>query len=194
MNLKEEKKLIRKEILSIRDELFLDKDLYFKYSKSIIDKLMNTKIYKESKNIMCFVSFKSEVFTHDFIKESLKLGKNIYVPIIDKKTNTMHASKIEDFSDLKEGYYGILSPTEEKINIIDPNALDLIIVPGVAFTKDGYRIGYGGGYYDKFFSLLKKDVEKIAICFNLQFREQLPIEEFDYKIPNIITESNIYYK
>ena len=102
------------------------------------------------------------------------------MPIIDKEKKLMNISRLRKFTDLESGYFGVLEPSNDSIEIVDPNILDLVITPGLIFNDKGYRIGYGAGFYDKFFSSLKNDPIKIGICFEEQIMD---FENDDYDIP-----------
>ena len=183
-----EKKIIRDNILKKRK--LLPEDIRAIYSTSITDKLLNSKYYKEANTIMCFISFSDEVDTHPFIKKAIKDGKNIVVPITFPENKELKPSLIKDFKELELGYYNILTPKKEYERFIDPKEIDLIIVPGVAFKENGYRIGYGGGYYDRF--LLKiPNTPTIAIGFSLQIVKDIPIDSFDIPVDYIYTEESI---
>ena len=183
-----EKKIIRNQILKSKEEL--DKTILKSYSDSIINKLYNTNYYKSAKTIMTFISFGAEVDTHEFIKESIKKGKRIVVPITVPETKQLKLSEVLNFDELEIGFYNILTPKEEFIRYVDPSEVDLIIVPGVAFDKCGYRIGYGGGYYDRFLSNLDH-VTKISLAFNMQLIDKIPRDHFDIPVNYIITEKEI---
>lgn len=186
-----EKKRIRDEILEKRSKL--DKKTINSYSNSISDKLFETSSYKNSTTIMCFISFSDEVNTHELIKNAIKHGKTIVVPITVSKTKELKVSELLDFSELEIGYYNILTPKAEFIRFVDPNTIDLVLVPGVAFARNGYRVGYGGGYYDRFLSKLDSQVKKIGLGFYLQVVDTVPVENFDIPIDAIITEKEIIY-
>ena len=114
-------------------------------SKRIQHNLFNLEQYKKSKTIMFFVSFNTEVHTHDMIKTALK-SKTVVVPKVSH--NEIEQSLIIDFDNLIAGKFGILEPIE--IMKIAYKNIDLVLVPGIVFDKEGHRIGYGFGYYDKF--------------------------------------------
>ncbi len=159
-------------------------------SQVIIDTLLNSGPYRDAKDIFAFVSFKNEVMTHDFIKTAITAGKNIYVPIIDEEKKIMEITKLNDFSELAPGFFGVLEPSPEYIRISDPSVLDMVITPGVVFDENGYRIGYGGGYYDKFFSTLDTSVLKVGICFEEQVVKSFPHDEYDIPINMIISDKS----
>ena len=183
-----EKKKIREQILDNKEKM--DEITLKSYSDSIIDKLYSTDYYKKAKTIMTFISFGAEVDTHEFIKTSIAKGKRIVVPITIPETKELKLSQVLDFDHLEIGFYDILTPKEEFISYVDPSEVDLIIVPGVAFDRNGYRIGYGGGYYDRFLANLDH-VTKISLAFDMQLISSIPHEHFDIPVNYIITEKEI---
>ena len=181
-----EKKLIRENIIKNRD--LLDADIKKIYDVNIKESIINFKLYNLSNSIFIFVGFGNEVDTMNLIKDALEKNKRIYVPKIDNKNKIMKVMKIRSTDELKPGIWGILEPeSNEELD----EELDLIIMPGVAFTKHGERIGYGGGYYDKFLEKANPKIPKVALAFSLQVLEELPQESFDIKVNYIITEKEV---
>lgn len=183
------KKILRKEILDERSKLGIDD--HKNYSKIILNTLLGSSYYKNAKTIMTFISFLDEVDTHEFIKKSIEDNKNIVVPITIPETKELKLSLVKDFNELELGFYNILTPKEEFIRDTEPALVDLIIVPGVVFDKRGYRIGYGGGYYDRFLSKIDKKIPKISLAFDLQVIDKVPTEYYDIPVDYIITEKEI---
>lgn len=179
----EDKKSIRDKILKIRDGLSIDERK--KYDEEIYNKVIESKYYKEAKNIFIFVSYKTEVDTHKIIKTALDQGKTICVPKVISKKDGMYVAIINNFSDLKPGKYGILEPSEESVKVLEED-IDLVLVPGAVFDKEGGRIGYGGGFYDRFLVKLRKDVPKIALAYDIQIIDKVPMDELDVRIDGII--------
>ena len=182
------KKSIRNHILDNRSKL--GKIQHKIFTEMIINQIYESSFYKDAKTIMTFISFGDEVNTHDFIKKSIKDHKRIVVPITFPKTKEVKPSEILDFDELEIGFYNILTPKEEFIRFINPEDIDLAMVPGVAFDRHGYRVGYGGGYYDRFLSKYS-DIIKVGIAFDLQLIHSVPKEEFDIPVDTIITEKEI---
>ena len=137
-----------------------------------------------------FVSFGGEVNTHQIINRAISDGKIICVPKIQSKITGIEIFKINSLAELKSGYYGILEPLE-KCPKVDSKNIDLIIMPGVAFDRQGGRIGYGAGFYDRFLSEMNRKVNKIALAYNLQVLDEVPVTELDVLIDGIITEEEI---
>ncbi len=174
------KQINRRVILRKRDRL--SKEEIKKKSKIIKEKLFNLKEYEKAKTIMFFVSFGSEVNTHDMIKEALK-SKTVCIPIV--KEDIITASVIKDVKQLdKKNKYGIFEIST--IKEIDTKDIDLIIVPGIVFDKSNHRIGYGRGYYDKFLKSFKGP--KIGLAFKMQILEIIPKDEWDVQLDKVISE------
>ncbi len=176
------KKELRKECIDRRNKITDIKSL----SKLIADRLLSLDEYKRAKNVLCYSSFGSEVDTTPLMNAILADGKALFLPRCEVKTHTLEAIRVTDLAALKIGAYGIKEPLGEGIG---PNELDLIIVPLVAFDQKKARLGYGGGYYDRF--LPKTDAKRVAIAFSHQETDKIPREETDVLMDIIITEKEV---
>lgn len=181
-----DKKSLRKEMLRNRSKI--PYETRENYSKLICNSLSELEYYKNADIIMAFISFGSEINTKYIIEHSISLGKKVVIPIMIPETKELLISEIRDFSELELGFYNILTPKEEFIRILNPDTIDLILVPGLIFAKDGYRIGYGGGYYDRFLSNRSNSIKKIAIGFDMQVVDKVPIGKYDIPVDFILTE------
>lgn len=182
----QEKKEIRRSYLERRNASTVFN--IFKKSNVIITRLLSLEECMNAKTIFIYLSFGSEVNTHGLIRLLLN-KKEVFVPFIDKKRKEIYISELKKWSELSSGAYGILEPRKECIRKRKPNEAEISLVPGIAFDEEGYRIGYGGGYYDK---LLKKmDGEKIGIAYDFQMLKKLPRESHDIKMDRIVTEERI---
>ncbi|GAA0721912.1 5-formyltetrahydrofolate cyclo-ligase [Clostridium malenominatum] len=179
----ESKKDLRNRVIKLRDSLSLEERKV--YDEEIYKKVLESDYYKNAQTIFVFVSYKTEVDTHAIIKKALEDGKRIAVPKIKTKKEGILPVEIKDFNELSSGNYGILEPKED--NIINKEEIDLILSPGVAFDKNGGRLGYGGGFYDKFISSFIKKIPIVAIGYKLQLVDQVPMDEFDMRVSDIIT-------
>jgi len=183
-----DKDKLRKEYMTKRANL---QSTIINKSSSIITNKLDSYIHKNNfKNIMIFVSFRNEIYTHELIKKWLNDGeKNIYVPYIESNIDQMKISQIEDFDkDLEKGVYNILEPIEKVKKESNNYDLDIIVVPGLIFSKNGYRIGYGGGYYDKFLSRVSDKVKKVGIVYSDFVLDDLPVDDYDIPVDLIMTE------
>mgnify|MGYP006422528681 CR=1 FL=1 len=153
--------------------------------KNIFNNLIKNTRFKNAKDIFIFVNYKNEVNTKKIIKYCFKNNINIFVPKVVGKE--MEVRKIKSFDDLERSEMGILEPKEYCSEF---ESLDLAIMPGLAFDKEKNRLGYGGGYYDKF--LNKNKIYKIAICYDFQVISFVPTNEYDIPVDMIITNKEIY--
>lgn len=167
------KKEIRKNMLAVRRSL---EESYVREASHIIcEKLKKSPFYKAAESICLYMPIHNEVD----VTKLLETG-NIYIPkIIDK---TMDFYLYEGKDNIVAGAYGIPEPIGNKKLI--PNDKTLVVMPGVAFSRDGYRLGYGGGYYDTYLEKYPMCM-KVAVCFREQLVEELPAREHDVK-PDII--------
>ncbi len=181
------KEQFRKEIIESRLELT---PLQVREkSDKIISKLITLPVYQQAGTIMTYVAFNQEVETRELIKYSLSQGKRVFVPVTRKKERLLIPSEILDFpGDLQPGTWGILEPKPDCFRPKDPQEIDLVIVPGVAFDKEKQRLGYGGGFYDRFLSKLPEQSSFVALAFQLQIKEQVFTEQHDQPVHLVITE------
>lgn len=158
-------------------------------SDMIIRKLMNTEAYRNAKTILTYVSFRSEVITDDLILTALNDGKKVGVPKVEGDKMTFY--KITSLDMLEAGYFGVREPlvTEEEL---DPEGC-LMIVPGLAFDYELDRIGYGKGFYDKYFTAYAdKSFTKCGIAFDCQMCEKIEADPFDQPLDMLITETSVF--
>lgn len=185
-----DKKTLRTEMLEKRAQLKANEIL--SKSEEIKNKLFQLEEFENANFIFSFISFKDEIHTHDIIKDTINMGKKIGVPVTIKNPRKLLVSEVKDFdNELEIGPYDILAPKKEFERIIDPKLVDLVLVPGLAFDEYGFRLGYGGGYYDRFFTEIEKNVPKIGLCFNIQIIDKVPINSYDIPVDYIITEKDI---
>ncbi len=168
-----QKSEIRKKLINWRKELSHDEVVLL--SKKIGVRLFSLSEFRQAKRIMFYVSYDNEVFTHDMIKHSLRYRKQVFVPISNVEKHTLEISELYDFEqELVPSTYGILEPKPEYIRKYNPNELELVIVPGIAFDEQGNRLGHGVGYYDNFLRFLSPHIITIGLAFSKQVYPSLP--------------------
>ena len=183
-----DKKIVRKEVLHTRNNM--SNELRKLKDKLIYDLFINSDLYKKAKDIFIYVSFGSEVSTHEIINKAISDKKNIYVPKTDINKKEMIAVKINNFAELNVDNYGILEPIsvdKEKI----ASDFDTIVMPGVAFDHEGNRTGYGGRYYDKYLEKNIFKAKKIALAYEEQILEKIETDYHDIKVDFIINTEKI---
>ncbi len=185
-----DKKELRKKIIKRRDRLTVGQ--IKEKSGVIAERLYNLSAYRKAETVMFFISFGSEVDTGPMLEETIKRGKLALAPKTLPDTRELVPSQIKNLqTDLAPGVYNIPEPTAEALRPVEPEKVDLLIVPGVAFDNKGNRIGYGGGYYDRFFARLKPDTPLVALAFELQILPAVPVDDWDRRVDLIITEERI---
>jgi 5-formyltetrahydrofolate cyclo-ligase len=184
------KRELRRKIIQLRDQLSPE-DIKEKSSR-IAENLFRLPAYREAKTVMFFISFGSEVATRMMVEETIRRSKIALAPKALTKTRDLIPSQIIDWDqDLAPGAYNIPEPRKDKLRPFAPEAIDLLLVPGVAFDQKGNRLGYGGGYYDRFFSLLKPETALVALVFDLQIQPEIPVDKWDRRVDCIITDERV---
>ena len=180
----EEKKAIRQIIRRQRKEL--DPVVWQSETDEICRRTSELDLFREATDIYCYIDFGGEVGTRPLIMEAWKLGKTVWVPKVHGKT--MDFYDIHSFDELKPGAYGIPEPEDG----IPAKAEDgLMIMPGVAFDTARNRVGYGGGYYDRYLEA-HPHLHTLALAFDMQVLFEVPAEAQDIKPQILVTETNIY--
>lgn len=184
------KKEFRKKVISLRKTQ--QPDFIKKNSDIIKDKLLKMDCIKNASTIMLYLDFNNEVITDNLIKELISLDKIVASPITIIKEKKLIPCQIKDFENgIQYGAYNIREPKPNcspEINIKD---IDVVIVPAVAYDINGFRLGYGGGFYDRFLENIREDAVTIGIAFDLQIFNEVPKEPHDAQLDYIITESRI---
>ena len=184
----EEKKLLRKKILKLRDSIPPGDRI--EYSTKIAECIFCESKYVRANNVLIYNHFGSEVRCDYIFSKSLKDGKNVFFPKVEGEYMTFY--KITSAEQLEAGYKGILEPFGNT-GRFEQIGKSIIIVPGTVFGQDGYRIGYGKGYYDKFLASVP-DIYKIGVCFSVQLVDKVPRDQYDVQMDEIICENRILSK
>ncbi len=164
-------------------------------SLSICSQFMNLPEYTPSKSVMFYVDARSEVRTRHSLQKALETRKKIVVPWCNPNQE-LELFHLEAMAELALGMYKILEPLPELRHqphkVVQPEELDLVMVPGVAFDRRGARMGHGFGYYDKLLHRVRPGVPLVALAFECQFFPEIPTQEHDIFMDKIITEAAIY--
>lgn len=171
---------LRKQVLAKRETLSFEEEVSM--NEAIFPKVIILPCFEKAKTVYCYVNFRHEAGTGMLLEYFWKKGIRAAVPKVNGRNLDFYF--ISSFDDLEKGSYGILEPTDSCKKAEDP--LAPVIVPGVAFTRSGKRLGYGGGYYDRFF---EKEMEhvKIAIAFDFQIVEDMIALSHDISMDYVIT-------
>lgn len=184
----EDKKLLRKKAIEQRNSA--DRKLVLENSETIARRLISHPWYLQSSTIFIYVSKDNEVNTYSIIRDAVNKGKNVCVPRIAGK-RTMEAVLINNpEEDLEKGFFDIYEP-KGHLSPVSVNDIDLVVVPGLLFDRKGYRIGFGGGYYDMFLSNIPENCKTIGLAFSFQIVDSLPVAHYDRNVMMVLTEKEL---
>lgn len=189
-----EKREIRKRTLQLRNEL--KEDYRMQADDKIYHTLTDLECYRQSKVILSYIPYKSEVNTRKILEKALTDGKTVAVPKVLDKNGGMEFYEIQSLQELVTGYQGIKEPDITKKEPLDIEKLweeILMIMPGVAFDRKCSRIGYGGGFYDRYLNRYSsKHMKIVAVCYEIQLVNDIPTEPLDVKSDMVLTEQHIF--
>lgn len=184
-----QKKTLRRYALSIRRSL--SQEIIKRKSGKIQEKLFNLPLFKGAGVILFYISLPDEVQTYKMIKDSLRIGKRVAVPAVNLEKREIIPFELKNPGfKLVSGPFGIPQPRESDCCPLLIEDIDLVVVPGVAFDKQGKRIGFGKGFYDRFLSRLT-DAKSVALAFECQIFDKVPCEKHDIPVDFIITEKQV---
>lgn len=163
-------------------------------SRKIVARVMQLPEYESAKTVMFYVDVRAEVRTRNDLESALESGKQVVVPYcVDGNLQLFH---LQSMDELETGMYRILEPKAELRDVpekaVDVADLDLIMVPGVAFDRNGGRTGHGKGYYDKLLQHARPDTPLIALAFECQMFDEIPVDEHDIYMDKVVTEDAVY--
>jgi 5-formyltetrahydrofolate cyclo-ligase len=163
----------------------LDAKEIARLSKRVQELVISSKEFKSAKVVGAYYAFGSEVRTDLILEKGKSLGKKVALPSVEGESLTFY--ELSSGKYLVKGRFGIM----ESLPYGPVDRMDLLVIPGIAFDKQGYRLGYGKGYYDKF--LAKKDVSSIGLAYSFQLLESLPKDKYDRRLDAVATENGIHY-
>ena len=183
---------IRKEMKVLRSRI-TQEDALLKSSR-IMESFFGLEKLSSPCLIMCYMNFKNEVNTGALIKKCLAQGKGIALPRVESVNDgriivPYRICNID--KDVECGSYGIMEPVTDTARRVEPQEIDLVIVPGLAFGLNRQRIGYGAGYYDRLLKEVRKDCVKIGFAYEIQILEKIYENKLDVPMDIIITEERI---
>ncbi len=185
-----ERQELRKETLEARDRMRLVERV--EKSRLAVKNVWNLPDMKQWSTLFIYVNFRSELETLGLINRCLALGKRVAVPLVDAASISMIPVLIDDPErDLAPGYYGIPEPDLQKSLRAAPEKIDAAFIPGTVFDIHGGRLGYGGGYYDRFLVKDAPQAKRIGLAFEMQVVDRVPVEPHDQPLDILITEKRI---
>ena len=187
-SLQADKKKMREVILRQRDAM--SPSARTSASRVILEKICALPQYGNAKVVLTYMGFGTEIETQPFFERVIADGKIVALPRVDRATQTLILHSARGMSDLLTSKYGILEPGTDA-PIVAVTAVDFVLMPGVAFDRNGNRLGYGRGYYDKLVSTANPALARVAAGFSCQIVESVPVGPHDKKVDCIITENEI---
>jgi len=188
--MKEDREALRQKILGARDGLS-DKVRQAK-SISVMQNFWTLPGMQQWSTLFIYVNFRSEVETLELIKKCINRDIRVAVPLVEASAVRMIPLLIKDpEQDLVPGYYNIPEPDPKKSLRLEPGEIDAAVIPGSVFDIHGGRLGYGGGYYDRFLLNDAPQAKRIGLAFELQVVDNVPLEPHDQPLDILITEERI---
>jgi 5-formyltetrahydrofolate cyclo-ligase len=162
--------------------------------KLICKSLLSLEEFKNAHSIMTYLSFADEVDTLNFARRVLECGKRLIVPKVQTQKKNLLPCEVKNLEEgLLPGLYGILEPDESHTHPVEAGEIDFHVIPALALDRSGFRLGRGGGYYDRFLSKIEGHFFTVGICYNCQLVEELPRETWDIPVNCIVTENGIIH-
>jgi 5-formyltetrahydrofolate cyclo-ligase len=155
-----------------------------------VERLTELDQIRRASTLMVYLGFGSEVLTDDLIRWGWGERKRVAVPLCRPASRELIACRIEGFGELEYGHYGIREPKARLIRPVLQGEIDAVVIPAVAFDRQGHRLGYGGGYYDRFLPDAPR-AERIGIAFARQIVAAIPADPHDVTMDRIVTEQEI---
>lgn len=181
-----DKKELRK-FYSQKRDLLSENEIYNR-SLNVCKIFFETDIYKNSEKIFTYINYKSEFNTTIIVKKAFEDNKRVFVPVMSGKAHEMFFVEIEDFSELSKNKFGILEPKLIFEKVLKSDNKTTIVVPALAYSRNGFRLGYGGGFYDKYLSE-NNSLCNIGLAFDFQITSDIVHNELDVPIDLIISEN-----
>jgi len=163
------------------------------YSRAITARLVDLKAYQRAQVVLGYMSFGAEFATMAWVRRALQDGKQVLLPKVNKSSRQLELYRVRDLQqDVAPGLWDIPEPLPQRCDKVDALGLiDFILLPGVAFARDGSRLGYGGGFYDKLLARMPHQPALVAAAFAMQLAPAIPQEATDRKVEWLLTEHEV---
>ena len=157
-------------------------------SEAIRRKVFRLTAFRRARTVCCYVALPYEVQTWRMIETMLSRGKRVVVPVTQPRTKRLHLSEVRDpASELTPGPFGVLEPLAGVRRSVRVRDLDVVLVPGLAFDRRGYRLGHGQGYFDRFLARVPKTTRTVGLAFRFQLLDCLPTAPHDHAVQTVLT-------
>jgi 5-formyltetrahydrofolate cyclo-ligase len=189
MNIQARKQALRQRIIAARENLAASERS--RLSQAILDSVSSLPVYQQASTVLGYLNFGAELDTEHWLAQALRAGKRVLLPRVNRASKHLDLYQVQDLQrDVAPGSWGIREPLLERcIKEEAPGTIDLILLPGVAFTRDGGRLGYGGGFYDRLLARMPHRPALVAAAFGLQVVADLPLEDTDRAVEWLVTEN-----
>lgn len=190
-DIKSAKAALRKRVLAARDAL--DPALRAAASAAITEALLALPACAAARTVVAYTGFGSEIDTAPFLAATLAAGKTLVLPRVDRTSRSLHLHVVRDpAADLVAGVWGIREPDPARCPAADPETIDFVLLPCVALTPRGERLGYGGGFCDRLVGSFHRRPPLVAACFAVQLQDSVPLEPTDQRVDGVLTEREAY--
>jgi 5-formyltetrahydrofolate cyclo-ligase len=191
MSVADEKKYLRAVFAATRAAL--DPERARHLSTALQHRLIQSALYRGARSLMVYAPAGNEVSTDRIFDDALASGRAVYFPRLDSATNSLRAVRVHGSEDLAPGAFGILAPRAE-IEAADNSELTSILIcaPGLAFSREGWRLGRGGGHYDRFLADVGREAISVGLAYSFQLVDRVPHEDHDRRLNFIATESALF--
>ena len=181
------KKMLRQTALRARRSLSLSQRL--SYSTAIGKMLLEQPFFLAARHIFAYASMEDELRTEEILRGMLERGQEVSIPYI-VGNRRMEAAALSHMENLEDGTYGIRTVKAAVRRILDPASIDLVLVPGAAFSPAGQRLGMGGGFYDAFLPRATKAF-RLALAYQCQIFPEIPVTKYDVGVHRVLTENGL---
>ena len=186
-SISERKKGLRQKMLAMRRALSANETE--SRSSSLKENILSLPEYKNAKKIMAFLAMKGESNLDGFIRQALLDGKEVYIPVCLPERQ-MEAGRLIDMEHFEKGPLGLRN-LPAGYEVTSPESLDLVLIPGLAVSQEGIRLGMGAGYYDRYLAA-HPCLPTMAIAFDCQVLDEVPYDEHDIRPQILVTETSVY--
>ena len=188
MNIQARKQALRQSIIAAREKLPVAERL--RLSRAIVESTRNLLVYRQARTVLGYLNFGAELVAELWVQQALADGKQVLLPRVNRASKHLDIYRIQDLQqDVAPGSWGIREPVIECCIKEDAlGTVDFILLPGVAFTRGGARLGYGGGFYDKLLAQMPHRPALVAGAFALQVVQEIPQDSTDRKVEWLVTE------
>ncbi|HXU92305.1 MAG TPA: 5-formyltetrahydrofolate cyclo-ligase [Gallionella sp.] len=189
MNIQARKQALRQSIIAARENLPAPERL--RWSHEVIGSVCRLAAYRQAHTVLGYLNFGAELDSELWVRQALSDGKRVLLPRVNRASRHLDLYRVNDLQvDVAPGSWGIREPLESRCEKEKSlRTVDFILLPGVAFTREGERLGYGGGYYDKLLAHLPHRPALVAGAFEMQVVQEIPLENTDHGVDWLVTET-----